>query len=140
MFANRPSKIQVFEHGIVNAAESSQMIAIMQQASRYHRNAIVCESFTGDTVDEDALAAIRVGALVQYAMDTHYVLSRLFWQTADEAAGAADRKLKAWQLYPRGHAATIEAARHSITFIRRAKADEKLRILAWGELCLILIN
>lgn len=126
-------KIDIHEYGEVTGSYTAQALALMSIAAqkKYYPLAVVVNDFkpTKPITTDDFFAPLCISARIQFCIDTHYIIRPFFRQSWSLAMKTApDEKLKLWNLY----VPEPEATRHAITFIRRAKADPKLRNSAWG--------
>ena len=101
--------------------------------------ALVVEDFLlrKKLMDRELLSPVRLTAALEWAVEESGLGLSLQRQTPSEAKGTAtDERLKAWGLYSRagGMQHARDADRHSITFLRKAKARGSVRGAAWPHL------
>jgi hypothetical protein len=135
IYSNHPGRIKYFEAFDITGNYSAQVIEIMAVASEFFPLALVVETFIPKKpiTSPEYLSPVRVAARIEMCVETHYTLSPLFWQSpADAMSTAPDERLKLWGLYRPGPDHIKDGTRHAITFIRRAKADTRIRDRAWG--------
>lgn len=136
IYQDYPGRISEHVWGKVTGNYTTQVLELMRIAAEWRRKgplAIALESFVVRKLEAE-LSPVAIGARIQMCVDTSYTLCPLFYQTPEQAlTTATDERLKIWGLYPPGPDHPKDGTRHAITFIRRAKANPKLRIKAWGS-------
>lgn len=87
-------------------------------------------------MDRDFLAPVRIFSALTYSEIAHGTHGRLPFvqQPAMAKTTASDQRLKMAKMYRPGMPHANDAARHVLTFFRRARAQETLRIQAWPHL------
>lgn len=101
--------------------------------------ALVIEDFLlrKKVMDRELLSPVRLCAALELAVEYEGLGMTLHRQSPSEAKTmATDDRLKAWGLYARagGQQHARDADRHSITFLRKAKARGSVRGEAWPHL------
>jgi hypothetical protein len=138
IFDDAPHIIRHFNYGEVTGSYTSQVLKLREIAADYHDPfytlAIALESFSPRKPirSEEYLSPVYVNSRIQFLVDTNRIKAPLFYQTPSIAMDtASDKRLKRWGLYVPGPDHIKDGTRHAITFIRRCKADPKLREAAW---------
>lgn len=96
---------------------------------------LILESFALRTkvTSRDVLAPARVNAAIEQELAGNEMV-RIYQQSPSEAKGTVtDERLRRWGLYRKGSPHARDALRHAVYFCRKARADEKVRMEAWGE-------
>lgn len=130
IYRDRPGKIRYSEMFTVEGSPSTQVLEITTASREFYPLAIVCDTYqNGDPID-----SVRVSARLEFCVDMRYVLVRMFWQGAETAdLLVSDEALKLAGLDGTDSEDEIEAMRHALAFIKRAKTDQVLRDRAWGD-------
>jgi hypothetical protein len=114
----------------VSASEIVELILAWPEAAWGYEDFILRKY----TKDRDLLAPVRMFSMIRFGIWGED--GRLpFTQSASLAKSAAtDPRMREAGLYRAGLPHGTDAARHVATFLRRARADAKLREAAWPEL------
>lgn len=138
IFGEEPGEILDFKHGELNGPESAQALTFCRIAKRYIWPTIALEDFTLRTsvTSREVLAPVRVAAMIRFCVDTSMAGSVIGLEMQLPAMAfetMPDNRLRKAGLWVEGSAHIRDAARHAMTLIRRAKADQKLaaRIFHW---------
>lgn len=115
---------------LVSASEIVELILAWPEAAWGYEDFILRKY----TKDRDLLAPVRMFSMIRFGIWGED--GRLpFTQSASLAKSAAtDPRMREAGLYRAGLPHGTDAARHVATFLRRARADAKLREAAWPEL------
>ena len=94
--------------------------------------AIVCEDFQLRTLAAE-LSPVRIRAMIEMYIRLSPDENRpIFLQMPSLAKSTVtDARLKQWKLYRPGEEHARDSLRHSITFLRRASVDVRIRRAAW---------
>ena len=120
----------------VDAEEIVQVRQIAGLLYNYEEAAVVCEDFTLRTQvrSREVTAPDRLRAALQTNEVLHGEGRVFFLQQASMAKSTAtDERLKRAGLYFPGMQHATDAARHVLTFLRRARQAEDLRVGAWPK-------
>jgi hypothetical protein len=133
-----------FDCGEWSGPDDKQAEAFSIEVQTMRSNSpIIFEDFILRTFrqDRDLLAPVRVTAKMEFALyrlrddlgvpKAYPVLKQ---QPSMAKSTATDDRLKDWGLWEPGKPHARDAIRHAVTFLRRAKADRRLRNWAWPEL------
>lgn len=100
--------------------------------------ALVIEDFLlrKKVMDRELLSPVRLTAALELAIEYEGLQMTLHRQTPADKASITDARLKDWGLYKRagGMEHARDADRHSILFLRKAKARGSVRGEAWPHL------
>lgn len=106
--------------------------------SNWHGAALVIEDFLlrKKVMDRELLSPVRLTAALELAAEYEGLHMSLHRQTPADKASVTDARLKEWGLYLRagGMEHARDADRHSILFLRKAKARGSVRGEAWPHL------
>lgn len=130
IYRDRPGKIRYSEMFTVEGNPSAQALEITAASREFYPLAMVCETYQ----DGDSITSVRVSARLEFCADMRYVLCQLFWQdfsTSQEEV--SDEILKLSGLNGSDSEDEVDAIRHALSFIRRAKAEQAIRERAWGD-------
>lgn len=131
IYRDRPGRIRYSEAFSVDGDLSRQVLEITSASREFYPLVIVCETYQ----EGYPITSVRISARLEFCVDMRYVLCKLFWQDESTALETApDDNLREWGLWPTNAAdCELNAMRHAITFIRRAKANQFIREGAWGD-------
>jgi hypothetical protein len=123
--------------GISTDGEFSGIYDLAELVASWPVAAVVIEDFTlrQFRMDRDLLSPVRVTAGIGYAMwlggRDYHVQS-----PADAKRVCTDDRLREWRMYDSygGLKHARDADRHAILFLRKAKANSRLRAMAWPHL------
>jgi hypothetical protein len=135
MYGNSPYRRTYLESFEVSGDYTAQALEIVDATREFFPLALVVESFypAKPITSEEYLSPLRVGERIAFCAETHYILAPFFWQTPSQAMEVApDSRLKLWDLYQPGPDHMKDSTRHVVTFLRRARENQKLRDSAWG--------
>jgi hypothetical protein len=136
IFRDYPGRIVFHDTFEVTGSEDGQALALADATRRFYPIAMVMESprLAKSITSDEQLSTVRVASKIELCVNTHYILSPLFWQAPSLTRSTVDDKsLRALGLYDPDQDQVNDAARHALTFIRRAKQDNDLAVEAWGE-------
>jgi hypothetical protein len=136
IFRDYPGRIVFRDTFEVTGSEDGQALALADATRRFYPIAIVMESprLAKSITSDEQLSTVRIASKIELCVNTHYILSPLFWQAPSLTRSTVDDKsLRALGLYEPDQDQVNDAARHALTFIRRAKQDNDLAVEAWGE-------
>jgi hypothetical protein len=127
--------ILYWEQGQIEGEEVEQEEAIREMMDSWDGAALLFEDFQLRTLAAE-LSPVRITAVAVYMAQKMFLPPRpIFKQMPSLAMSTvSDDRLKSWGLYKRGQEHARDAERHAITFMRRAKSDERLRAMAWPSL------
>jgi len=131
-----------FDCGQLTGSEDAQAERLCDLAITFD-GPVIIEDFTlrQFRMDRSLLSPVRVTAKLEY--DIYLVNKdvgkesqiRIKKQQPSLAKSTAtDARLKEWGLWEVGAPHARDAIRHAVTFLRRAKADRKIRQWAWPDL------
>lgn len=124
-----------WEQGQLDVDEHQQEMEIAQLMEAWDSAALLFEGFELRTVAAE-LSPVRLTAVAAHIARHYFMPPRpIFKQMPSHAMTTiTDRRLKDWGLYKPGQEHARDAERHAILFLRRAKANPKLRKLAWPKI------
>lgn len=135
MYGTSPYRRTYLETFEVSGNYTAQALEISDATREFFPLALVVESFypAKPITNDEYLSPLKVGERIAFCVETHYILTTLFWQTPSQAMETApDSRLKLWDLYQPGPDHTKDSTRHAVTFFRRCTDDHALRDAAWG--------
>lgn len=124
-----------YEQGQFEGPELDQADEIIGLLQAWDNAAIVCEDFQLRTTAAE-LSPVRIRAMVELYIHRDPEENRpIFLQMPSLAkTTVTDKRLKQWKLYRPGEEHARDSLRHSITFLRRASVDVRIRRAAWPSI------